>query len=615
MDTTEFGSRTRMRPARRALQGWIAGASVAIGLQCPATGQAAGCQIKVVELPVKMVGGRAIATVQINGTDAPMFVDSGAFFSFLTPAAAEQLHLDTHPLPYGLEILGLAGKVEARVTTVRRLGLVGGEVPDIQFVVGGNEDIPGTMGLIGRNILAIADMEYDLAHGMIRFVFPSDACEKANMAYWAGQATVAELDLQHAFGERTPEIKARIKVNGKTVTAVFDTGATTLMSLGAAHRVGVKDADMTPRGKAWGAGTGKVDSWTAPVDKVEIGGETITHNTLVVDDFDIPGAHDMLVGVDFFLSHRVYVSKQQSRMYFTYNGGPVFARNLGEHADTAAADAAASAAQALTADALARRGEASLSRGDLAGALADIDRACALEPTDAGHFWARARVRFAMDQQDDALPDLDTALRLDPALAEPRLMRARLREHLHQHELALEDLATLDRTLAPQSDIRRGMAMFYETTNMPGQALAQWNLWMPAHKHDIARGNALNSRCWNRVQLNVELDKALEDCDDAVDLDSKNKSFIDSRAWVYLRMGKLQKALSDFDRALALDPVQAWSLYGRGQVNLALGKTERGQADLAQARRELPDIDMDARHGGLPVAPLSAPIAASTPAS
>jgi len=613
MDRTESGSRAGMRPTRHAWRAWVAGALAAIGLQCPATGEAAGCSVKMIELPVKMVGRRAIATVQINGTDAPLFVDSGAFFSFLTEAAAEQLHLSTHPLPRGMEIIGLAGRMEARATTVHRLGLLKSEFADVDFVVGGNEDVPGTMGVIGRNILSIADTEYDLAHGMIRFVFPSDACEKSSMAYWAGETPVSELDLIRVFGERTPEIKARIQVNGKTVKALFDTGATTVISLHAAQRVGVKPADMTPKDQEWGAGIGKVDSWIARIATVDIGGETITNNHLIVDDFDLPGDRDMLVGADFFLSHRVYVSKQQSKMYFTYNGGPVFALNLGEHADIAAADAAASAAGTMTADGFARRGEASLARGDFAGALADLDRACALEPADAGHFWARARVRIAMDKHDEALPDLDTALRLNPALAEARIMRVGLREASHQHELALADLATLDQSLAPQSDIRRGMALYYDGTNMPAQALVQWNLWLPAHKHDIAREGALNARCWDRVQLNMELDKALDDCDDAVDLDSKNASYLDSRAWVYLRLGKLQKSLSDFDRALAIDPAHAWSLYGRGQVNLALGKAERGQADLAQARQKRPGIDRDAKREGLPVAPppLVAPAAAS----
>jgi hypothetical protein len=32
----------------------------------------------------------------------------------------------------------------------------------------------------------------------------------------------------------------------------------------------------------------------------------------------------MLLGADFFVSHRIYVSNAQHKMYFTYNGGPVF---------------------------------------------------------------------------------------------------------------------------------------------------------------------------------------------------------------------------------------------------------------------------------------------------
>ena len=33
---------------------------------------------------------------------------------------------------------------------------------------------------------------------------------------------------------------------------------------------------------------------------------------------------DMLLGADFFVSHRIYVSSTQRKMYFTYNGGRVF---------------------------------------------------------------------------------------------------------------------------------------------------------------------------------------------------------------------------------------------------------------------------------------------------
>ena len=98
--------------------------------------------------------------------------------------------------------------------------------------------------------------------------------------------------------------------------------------------------------------------------------------------------------------------------------------------------------------------------------------------------------------------------------------------------------------------------------------------------------------------LNTELDPALEDCDKAIDLDSKKGSFYDSRAWLRLRRGELRKALSDFDRSIKLTPDRAWSLYGRGIVRGKLGDAAAGLADLEAARKLKPSIDADAgRHG------------------
>jgi predicted aspartyl protease/Tfp pilus assembly protein PilF len=595
----------RIHPAtdrRRARRGALAAALVALGLLGPAVA-AAGCKIQRMELPVRMSGTRAVATLRINGAEVPLVVDSGAFFSMLTPAAAEQLHLRLHSLPFGMTVSGLTGAVEARATTVDRLEVLGGDIPNVDFIVGGNEDSSGTMGLLGRNILSMTDVEYDLAHGMIRLVVPNEDCDKANMAYWAADQAVAELELLRGSAhDRLPPIRAVIKVNDKKVTALFDTGAHTLLSLDGAHRVGLKDADLTPEGRAYGIGTAKADSWTARIDKVDFGGEVVRNNRLLVDDFTMEDT-DMLLGVDFFLSHHIYVSKKQRKMFFTYNGGPVFARNLGDRSDTAAADAAASAAQGMDADAYARRGEASLARGDLAGALADLDRACTMAPANASYFWARARAHQALDQDAQASADIDTALRLAPALAEARIARAELREAEDRSDAALADLAELDRTLAPQSDLRRRMAHVYSAMDLPARAIAQWDQWLPAHRHDIGREHGLNERCWSRAQLGIELDKALDDCDAAVDLDGKNASFHDSRAWVWLRLGKPQKAVADFDRALEIDPKLAWSLYGRGQARLALGQADRAQADLAAARQARHGIDDEARRHGLPVAP------------
>lgn len=528
--------------------GLVSGALLALALLAPATGRAA-CHVKVAELPVRMVGMRAMATVVINGQDVPLFVDTGAFFSFLNEAAAAQLDLATHRQP-GLRVQGLVGGVSVKLTTVEHLKLSKGSLTNVDFIVGGNEMGSGSMGLIGRNLLNFADTEYDLAHGMIRFVYPNDECEKTNMAYWADDpGTVASVDLLYDYEREfnRQALRATARLNGKDVDVMFDTGATTTVSLDAAKKAGVKEHDMTPEGDMYGAGRGTARQWTAAFEHFELGGEVINNNRLEVADFDLNDA-EMLVGVDFFLSHHVYVSAQQKRMYFTYNGGPVFRLNKAEHA-SAAAPAAASPEEPLGADAALRRGAASRARGDFAGALADLDHACALAPQNATCFTTRASAHEGLEQKPQALADLDTALRLDPRLGDARIRRAWM---LHEDD-----------------------------------------------KDDAVLADAYDERCWARVKLNAALDKALADCDAAIDLDDKASSYFDSRGWVRLRLAQWGKAKSDFDKALAKDSKMTNSLYGRGVALARLGNAGASQADFAAATKLRPDMDHHMRELGL----------------
>ena len=595
-------NRTDDAPRGLPWKALAASALLAFGLQCPAIVQAK-CELKVIELPVKMVGNRAIATVGINGTQVPLMVDSGAFFSFLTEAAAAQLKLHLRSLPEGMRVEGVVGSVDARMTRVAHLILGDGDLANMEFIVGGNEFGSGSMGILGRNILSFADTEYDLAHGMIRMVIPTDDCAKSNMAYWANDTPVSVVELLSQPRARTPEIRANLLLNGHKITAMFDTGASTTVSLAAAHKAGVKDADMKASGQMSGMGHGKTGTWTAPFDRFELGGEAVLHNRLRVGDFDLDDS-DMLLGIDFFLSHHIYVSRKQSLVYFTYNGGPVFALNhdVPPSAAASGADTDASPADTLTADELARRGAASLSRGNLVSALADLDRACAMEPGTASLFTLRASVHQARREGDKALADLDTALRLDPAQADARMARARLHAGKGERELALADASELDKTLPPQSQIRQALAHLYNSLNMPAQVLAQWSLWIAAHPHDIDLERAYNGRCWARVELGIELDKALDDCDKAVDADGKNAAYLDSRAWAFLRLGRWHRADSEFGRALAASPGLASSLYGRSLARRHLDDPAAADADLAAARQAQPGIDADIARSGLPIA-------------
>jgi hypothetical protein len=60
----------------------------------------------------------------------------------------------------------------------------------------------------------------------------------------------------------------------------------------------------------------------APFSSFKVGDEEIRNPRLRVGD--TREGTDMLLGADFFLSHRIFVSNEQRKVYFTYNGGPVF---------------------------------------------------------------------------------------------------------------------------------------------------------------------------------------------------------------------------------------------------------------------------------------------------
>ena len=182
-----------------------------------------------------------------------------------------------------------------------------------------------------------------------------------------------------------------------------------------------------------------------------------------------------------------------------------------------------------------------------------------------------------------------------------------MRAHARDNEGALADLAELDRQLAPEAQPRVLMGRLYLVLHAPAQAVAQFDQWIPHHAHEFQIENIRYDRCWARVQLDVALDKAFDDCDAAVDADSKNATFLGGRAWVYLRQGKPAKARADFDRSLAIRPNGAFSLYGRGLAEQRLGDAAAGQADLDAARKRSASIDADMARLGLDKAGASQP--------
>jgi tetratricopeptide (TPR) repeat protein/predicted aspartyl protease len=575
----------------------LAALTAALALTAGAVPALAACKLDTfAELPVTMNGAPVVAA-KINGAEARFTVDSGSFFSTLTLAAAAQYGLKLKRAPYDT-LRGVGGDTEVSMTTVDDFAVAGGRVKNVAFLVAHNAISGGNAGVLGQNFLSIADVEYDFANGEIRLMRPSD-CAGHVLAYWrkAGQP-YGLLSIDATEGTRT---SGRATVNGRPVTVMFDTGSPgSMLSLAAARRVGVADAAMVEVGGIGGVGPHFVRSWIAPVESFEIGGEKVEHTRLRIADMPQLST-DMVIGADFFLSHRVYVANSQNRLYFTYNGGPV--------ADLTSTGAplknVPAAAEAATSDAptdapgFARRGAALASRRQFAAAIADLTKAIELDPKSPVYLYERGQILRVSGQGVQAMADFNAALVLSPDYAPVRMARAELRLTSPDKSGALEDLDVAARVFAKQADARLTLAELYQRFDALPAAIGQYDLWIDSHGGDPRRAGALNGRCWARSLLGSDLDQALTDCNAALKLTPGSFHILDSRGLVRLRRGEYDLAIADYDAVLAAAPRTAWSLYGRGLARLKQGKSVEGAADLAAARAIDPAIAKTAAKYGV----------------
>ena len=420
----------------------------------------------------------------------------------------------------------------------------------------------------------------------------------------------------------------------------FDTGApTSILSLQAAARAGIKPESpgVVPAGESSGIGRGVYATYIAPFASFKIGEEEIKNTRLRFGGIELPNA-DMLIGADFFLSHRIYVANSQHKLYFTYNGGPVFNLSATKHAQApvgpgpspgpAAESGGASAAGADSAEGEAtpgdssragapvmgsgdgadpadfsRRGQALAARRDFEHALTDLDRACQLAPDNADYVYQRGVIHRSLNQDALAMADFDQAIKLKPDDADALLARAGLRFKAGEKAGAGADLDAADAVLPKQTEERLALGQDYEQLDLLESATKQFDLWIASHGEDSRLPHALNGRCWTKALQGSDLEGALKDCNAALRRAKSASPFYakvaDSRGLVLLRLGDYSKSIADYDASLKINSKNPWSLYGRGIDQMHLNKTAGGQADMDEATKIWPKVGEEFKRRGI----------------
>ena len=562
----------------------------------PAAAADQKCTIgQFMQLPVTIIDRQPTVPAAINGHKVALVVDSGAFFSVLSSSVAAEYHLPHRAAPEGFYLEGVGGRSEVDIATVKDFTLAGQPFHRVEFLVGTSE--PGEAGLLGQNFLGMADVEYDLPDGAVRLMQPH-GCGHASLAYWAKTGNYSVLDIESAdrAGKHT---QATVEIDGVKLRAIFDTGAaTTILTRHAANRLGFKPdgPGVTEAGDSRGLGRGVVRTWIAPFGALSLGdNETIKNIRLRVGEID-DDSYDMLIGADFFLSHRVYVSNELRKMFFSYSGGPVF--DLSVHHDTGSTSPPLPADAPTTAEGFSGRGTAFAARHEYARAKDDLSHAIALAPAEPRYRLERARIEQAGDDKAAAAADLDAAVKMAPSDITVRLARAGLRMEQDDRAGARADADAADAAAAPQSDARFELGMLYDALGESTKALKQYDLWIDGHRNDSRVPLALNNRCWLRTLAGTDLKAAIDDCNHAVHLRPHMAGFLDSRGLAHLRNGDTQKAIDDYNDALKIDPKIAGSLYGRGLAKRRLGDEAGAASDIAAAKAIDPKVaDLFNKHG------------------
>jgi len=470
--------------------------------------------VRIDDWPVQLIRGLPVIEGSINGKKIGVLLDTGADASLITSATAERLEISTWGR--GEYMTGVGGESRVRETRISELRIGEAVRKRMSVRVSGERPIAGVDFILGDDFFKQLDIEFDYAKGVVRLFKPRD-CKGVFLAYWDSNA----LELPMAGDNR---IVVPIKVNGRAAHAIVDSGASSsVVALSFAEKLGItpETAGVVPSGCASGIGAEIVRSWVARFDSLDIAGQTVRDPRLHVAELtDAP--YEVILGTDFLRTHRMLVSRTQSKVYFSYIGGLIFP-----------------ATPALDCDERLREKNES-------EALAAYDRAIAQNSSDTKALLHRAALRARQNDANGALSDLDAVIRIEPGNAVALSLRSGVRATLKNYEGALADAG---------GAIANGMrtAQMYVTRARLRRA-----------QGDYAR--------------------AIEEYDEALKLDPRHQGALHGRGHHLFNVSRFEAAENDFATLLAIRPSgfdSIWLSLSRSRRGLdGNAVLERGVAKL-----------------------------------
>ena len=315
------------------------GAAALLATLCLGSAASARCSLdRIASLPVDVTNNRPEITGEYAGRPVRLLIDTGAALSFVTQTGAARLGLAVEAAP-GAELYGVGGKERIGSTWIGTLAFGQLRIHHVEMAVVRLPPEPRATTpdfVIGEDVFTRYAMELDFPDGKLRLWEPH-GCAPAQIVYWTKNYSMAKLTDANSVAIRTT-----LLLDGKPVATTFDTGAPTswitrrvLDALAIPAEAVKNDAAVLH-----GINGRPIRSEMVTLGTLALGdNETVRNVKLRVGHLFAPdqrtvlgsriprrlsGQPEMLIGSDFFRSHRVMVWFRAARMFFSYQGGPVF---------------------------------------------------------------------------------------------------------------------------------------------------------------------------------------------------------------------------------------------------------------------------------------------------
>ncbi|GHH76271.1 hypothetical protein GCM10018793_21510 [Streptomyces sulfonofaciens] len=214
-----------------------------------------------------------------------------------------------------------------------------------------------------------------------------------------------------------------------------------------------------------------------------------------------------------------------------------------------------------------------------AEALADYDRALALDPRGFRACYGRGRTHHLEGRSEEAVADYGRAIELKADDIWSHAYRGSIRHFQNRHAEALADF---DRAL----EIHPDHAWVLTSRGLTHQAMARHEAALADYDRALAIAPASSWTLTSRGELhrlNGRYEAALADFDRAVEIKPDSTWTLVNRALTHQATARHDDALADYDRAVAADPGSVWARINRGLLHEHAQRYDLALADFDHA--------------------------------